>query len=205
MERIKEKNNNSPEEYDRIYSARAITGPNWQDLRRWKRMLKYYRGGDLLDIGCLDSLVTIMASKMKNKGGIVGTDVAQEALKSMNAMYKHIHYLEDDIMESDMPENHFDYVCLGEVLEHLEDPLNAIKNAVKLTKPGGWIVISVPHNEAVELGAVDGDRHMWSFHAKGLTKIMNKYGHSHYKILGSKYFPKYKYCFPQLIIYCEKK
>ena len=44
----------------------------------------------------------------------------------------------------DYPENHFDFISFGAVLEHLYDPSNSIIKALKWLKPGGIIHIEVP-------------------------------------------------------------
>lgn len=44
----------------------------------------------------------------------------------------------------DYPENSFDFVSFGAVLEHLYDPSESIRNALKWLRPGGIIYIQVP-------------------------------------------------------------
>lgn len=44
----------------------------------------------------------------------------------------------------DYPENTFDFITFGAVLEHLYDPANSIEKALKWLKPGGIIQIEVP-------------------------------------------------------------
>ena len=46
--------------------------------------------------------------------------------------------------EIEYPENHFDFISFGVVLEHLYDPSESIKKAMKWLKPGGLIHIEVP-------------------------------------------------------------
>lgn len=209
MDRLIEgKGDNTPETYNKIFVERQIRELDWQDERRWKKMFKYYRGGNLLDIGCLDSKITTMARlRKRNVAVIVGTDVADLAVKKMQAANPHNRYYVDDIFKTKMPEGYFDYVCMGELLEHVEEPVLAIINAMELVKPGGWLVISTPLNEAIEPGAVDKERHLWSFTKQDMKKIFTNLGDFEklkFKVLRSKYFPKYKYCFKQLIVYIKK-
>lgn len=46
--------------------------------------------------------------------------------------------------EIDYPENFFDFITFGAVLEHLHDPNECLKKAVKWLKPGGLIHVEVP-------------------------------------------------------------
>ena len=48
------------------------------------------------------------------------------------------------IEEVDYPENHFDFISFGAVLEHLYDPSDSILKAMKWLKPNGIIHIEVP-------------------------------------------------------------
>jgi 2-polyprenyl-3-methyl-5-hydroxy-6-metoxy-1,4-benzoquinol methylase len=47
----------------------------------------------------------------------------------------------------DYPENNFDFINFGAVLEHLYDPAAAIKSAMEWLKPGGLIHIEVPSSK----------------------------------------------------------
>jgi ubiquinone/menaquinone biosynthesis C-methylase UbiE len=47
-------------------------------------------------------------------------------------------------------DNSFDYVYASHVLEHLDDPITAIKNWYRICKPGGHIIMSIPHRDLYE-------------------------------------------------------
>jgi len=51
------------------------------------------------------------------------------------------------IEDIDYPENNFDFITFGAVLEHLYDPSSAILKAMKWLKPNGIIHIEVPSSE----------------------------------------------------------
>jgi SAM-dependent methyltransferase len=51
------------------------------------------------------------------------------------------------IEEADYPDNFFDFITFGAVLEHLYDPNDAIQKVLKWLKPGGVIHIEVPSSE----------------------------------------------------------
>ncbi|MBO72275.1 MAG: methyltransferase type 11, partial [Flavobacteriales bacterium] len=50
------------------------------------------------------------------------------------------------IEDADFPENNFDFITFGAVLEHLYDPNLSIKKALSWLKPGGIIAIEVPNS-----------------------------------------------------------
>jgi 2-polyprenyl-3-methyl-5-hydroxy-6-metoxy-1,4-benzoquinol methylase len=51
------------------------------------------------------------------------------------------------IEDVDFPENFFDFISFGVVLEHLYDPSSAIEKAIKWLKPKGIIHIEVPSSQ----------------------------------------------------------
>jgi 2-polyprenyl-3-methyl-5-hydroxy-6-metoxy-1,4-benzoquinol methylase len=44
-----------------------------------------------------------------------------------------------------LPEKHFDCIVFNDVLEHMDDPYSALKNAKKLLQKGGKVVASIPN------------------------------------------------------------
>ena len=57
------------------------------------------------------------------------------------------HTIHANIETLDIPfdENSFDYIVMGDVLEHLIDPQTILKKLYPLLKPGGCILIIVPN------------------------------------------------------------
>jgi 2-polyprenyl-3-methyl-5-hydroxy-6-metoxy-1,4-benzoquinol methylase len=51
------------------------------------------------------------------------------------------------IEDAEYPENYFDFITFGAVLEHLYDPNDSISKAIKWLKPGGIIHIEVPSSD----------------------------------------------------------
>ena len=202
MERlIKDSGRNSSSDYDQIFKDRQDKGVHWSDLRRWKYLLKYYKSGKIADLGCLDSKVPEL---IKDQYSYLGIDLAEKALNEMQSKYPQANYLVSDIYDLKSFGNQFDYVVLGEVIEHLEHPQKAISEAIRILKYGGILALSTPLNEAIEPGAVDAERHIWSYTEEDMYKLMGRYGKVKIKILRSRWFPTYKYCFPQIICWVKK-
>ena len=195
---------NSPREYDRIFVERAKKDPNWQDVRRWQFLIRYFKKGMLLDVGCLDSQI---ADLIKDYGTYVGMDLAEDAIRKMNDKYgwEKAEFFVGDLYETGTKSDIFNYVVLGETLEHLERPADAVKEAFRVLEPNGILAISVPLEEAIEPGACDKDRHLWSFIKEDIKNLVKPYSSKFkFKVLRSQYFPKYRYCWPQLICWATK-
>lgn len=198
---------NSAEEYDRIFKERSQNEPNWFDKKRWKKLVKYFDGGMIIDLGCLDSQIWDL---IKDKWDTMyyGLDVAEDAIKEMNVKHgwTKAGFIVGDLYDTGVKSNSFDYAVLGEVLEHLEKPEEAVKEAFRILKPEGILAVSVPHEEENEIGAVDGERHVWSFSRKDITDLLKPHcDRIDYEIIGSQHWPKYKYAWPSLVVWGWKK
>ena len=81
-----------------------------------------------------------------------------------------------DITKCDLADNSFDCVTLLEVLEHIENVSDAVKNAVRMSKR--YIVVSVPSKED------DNPGHIHLLTKDILTSIFNECGVSNLKFSG---------------------
>ena len=86
-------------------------------------------------------------------------------------------------------EGPFDYMVMGDVLEHLRNPRKTLEKAVSLLKPGGFILSSVPNisHNAVVMGLLKGefpyqsfglldDTHVHFFTRKSMFELFNSCG-----------------------------
>lgn len=197
---------NSAEEYNRIFNIRALKGVDEHDLARWKRLIKFYKGGRFIDLGCLDSLAPVMIKEQYPREEVWGIDIAEEAIAEMQKRfpYKGLYYQVGDVYDTGFPDNYFAYAVCGEVMEHLDDPQRFVEETMRILKRGATLAVSVPLGEEHEHGAVDADRHVWSYDVDDAYKLFGKYGKVTTKITGSSYFPKYIYRWPTLYIYVQK-
>ena len=196
---------NSAAEYDRIFFERATKPADWFDRRRWKTLLKHYKGGSLIDLGCLDSLVPLWARERDPSANIWAIDAAPQAMAVMGKILPDINYAVGDVYKLDFVDNVFDHCIMGEVLEHAQRPGDMIKEALRVLRPSGILAISVPLNEHLEIGAVDKDRHVFSYCLQdfkdlsaGLGEVFDS------KVLRSRWFPTYRYSWPTLIVWIKK-
>jgi SAM-dependent methyltransferase len=49
-----------------------------------------------------------------------------------------------------VPDNAFQTVYCSHILEHLDDPITALRNWYRITKPGGNLIVLVPHRDLYE-------------------------------------------------------
>lgn len=79
----------------------------------------------------------------------------------------------------------FDIVVLADVLEHLEDPSNALHKCCSILKPNGYLFLTVPNLHSVYY-FLKGKKsslsipymHLWFFTMKSLPNLLYKHGFS---------------------------
>lgn len=102
---------------------------------------------NLLDIGCGRGFYLSMLSQCDFLQSIVGIDSIQQHARTAKELCNHdprVQVLCADGTTLPFPSQHFDFVICSEVLEHLTDPQRCIQEIHRVTKPGGWIAVTVP-------------------------------------------------------------
>lgn len=67
---------------------------------------------------------------------------------------------------SNVPDDHYDFVHSSHCLEHIVDPVEGLKNWMRVLKPGGYLIITVPDEDLYEQGtfpSVFNFDHKWTF------------------------------------------
>lgn len=117
------------------------------EILRLKELIDFKPGMKALDIGA--GLGKQMIALSKAGFDTYGFEPSQpffdRAISKMNISPDKLKL--GMIEEIDYDENTFDFVSFGAVLEHLYNPSESIKKALKWTKPNGLIHIEVPSSE----------------------------------------------------------
>lgn len=115
---------------------------------RWiLEKIKHKNPKSILDVGCGDGFYLHLLYELLPKAKIVGIDKDNNALKSasINLKGKSLRLKYEDIYNLSFANNSFDVVLASEVLEHLKDDFKGLKEIYRILKPGGLLLISVPH------------------------------------------------------------
>jgi SAM-dependent methyltransferase len=64
--------------------------------------------------------------------------------QSLNADLPQIHYAVKDALDLDYPNNHFDFVLSIDVIEHVSDSRQLLREVARVLKPGGTALITFP-------------------------------------------------------------
>jgi SAM-dependent methyltransferase len=178
MKRLQKINKNTPTSY-------IQKEPDWFDLKRLKKLLAVFKGGSLLDLGSFNSPLKYMAT-----------------MKSCLVDVKSYDWVPESLPEED---GKYDYVVMGQLLEHLEEPERYVRDAIRVLRVGGILAISVPLEET-EAGEVDGEgHHLWSFSKQDIEIILKPYGNYVTETIGSDHLYGYRYHFPHIIGFVKKQ
>tara|TARA_Y100000589_G_scaffold206545_1_gene194742 strand:- start:2414 stop:3280 length:867 start_codon:yes stop_codon:yes gene_type:complete len=109
-------------------------------------ILPFKKGMKALDIGAgIGKCMYAMEKRGFDAFGIEPSNPFYE--RAINKMRVDPEKLKNvQIEDVDFPENSFDFITFGAVLEHLYNPNSSIKKALTWLKPGGIIAIEVPNS-----------------------------------------------------------
>lgn len=105
-------------------------------IKEIQRLIKTHAQGELLDIGCGEKPYEAFANQYVKK--YVGVD------HELTPHDKTRIDFFSDAYQMPFPEARFDTILCTEVLEHLEEPKQALTESCRVLKPGGLAIYTVP-------------------------------------------------------------
>ncbi len=161
----------------RFYEAYWSTKPDDHDKNREDRLRALLRlltpGEEVLDVGCGRGETTagIAAAGFK----VTGMEISPVALAQAREKYRDLSFTEGSLEEPlPFPPESFDAVFAGETLEHLMEPVLALRHIHRVLRPRGKLVVTVPYhgflkNLAITLFGFYVHYHPLSFHVRFFT------------------------------------
>ncbi len=96
-------------------------------------LLPYLRPGmSLLDMGCGPGSITVGLAAVVAPGETVGVDLDTEPIDGVTVVT-------GDVMRLPFPDRRFDAIYASALLQHLPDPLGALREARRVARPGAVI------------------------------------------------------------------
>jgi SAM-dependent methyltransferase len=99
-------------------------------------------GLDVLDVGCGPGTITVDLAGRVAPGTVVGVDRATEVIeqaRTRTGRPTNAHFEVGDIYALDYPDDSFDLVHAHQVLQHLSDPVAALREMRRVCRPGGLV------------------------------------------------------------------
>ena len=183
-----------PDEYGPYEGTRVPVSSHLPSRPRWRRAisdvvqrltdskaeaLPDLPPGRMLEVGCASgSYLDRMARRGWQVEGIEFSDAAAAQARSLGIPGSH-----GPRRDRSAAREQYDLVVGWMVLEHLHDPVGALRRLREWTKPGGWLVVSVPNADAWELPAFGNawyalhlPNHLWHPGRRSIERVLDRAG-----------------------------
>ena len=116
-------------------------------------------------------IVLDIGGKKNNKRGLFDIGKTNANVKYVNVDLSTNPDIVSDASNIPLPDNSYDVAIMGELLEHVPDPKNVLKEAYRLLRSGGLVLITVPFLYPVHADPYDFGRYTDYFWQETLEKI----------------------------------
>ena len=137
--------NQVPANYYETEIAKNPLKKYWHTLKvgSFKKLTTKLTPEAILDVGCASGRMANEVSKIFPKAKIFAVDVYSKALAYGKRNYPHISFKKADAHKLPFKKNTFDLVICYEVIEHLVDPLTALREMKRVLKDNGRAIIAM--------------------------------------------------------------
>ena len=165
----------------------TITSPHQMALVRLQQhvlaIARPKEDESVLDIGCGSGWL-LGALGRHGMRRVYGVDLSRgQYLKGKRTRGLQIGFAEGDAYRLPFKESSLDVVLMTEVLEHLESPVVTLKEAARVLRGGGRLVVTVPWRERIYHTLcihcnkkTPVNAHLRSFDTEGLSDMLSKTG-----------------------------
>lgn len=169
---VKGKNINTPDYWDRRYTDKIKNGVEDFDPYRFEAILEFVSSkSKLLDVGCGLGEFLRYAKKVRLGIELYGVDFSERAIKFNQEMDgREISYAVRSAYSLGFDDGSFDIVTAGEVLEHLDEPERFIKEARRVLKPDGRLLLTLPYEDRVK-----DPEHVRYYYRSDLIDLLSPY------------------------------
>jgi ubiquinone/menaquinone biosynthesis C-methylase UbiE len=124
----------------------------------------YPPGAKVLEAGCGIGAQTVILAKNNPEAEITSVDISQESLEKARENVArngitNVKFLQANIFSLPFEDESFDHIFVCFVLEHLQNPEEALKSLRKVLKPGGTVTV------------IEGDHGSCYFHPEGKNAL----------------------------------
>ncbi|MFH1824874.1 MAG: class I SAM-dependent methyltransferase [Candidatus Firestonebacteria bacterium] len=157
--------------------------------RRVNFLEKFGKSGKLLDVGTGDGLfLKILTDKGWDVSGVEPSITAASFAKSK----LNLKIYNSGLKEANLKEKEFDFISMWEVLEHISDPNENIKEVCRLLKDDGAFIFSVPNFNSLQRllfnkywYGLKAPTHLYHYTSKTVRKLLSNNGFKDVKIYNS--------------------
>ena len=121
-------------------------------------------GAHVLDVGCGPGTITLDIARRVAPGAVLGIDASADVIAQATADaagVENVAFATGDVYALDVPDTSFDVVHAHQVLQHLPDPVGALREMGRVCKPDGVIAARDSDYAAFTWYPEDPRLHAW--------------------------------------------
>lgn len=135
-----------PEVYTHGHHESVLRSHRWRTAENSAAYLLPFLAPDakVLDVGCGPGTITAGLADRVPRGQVTGIDAAPEILGQARAAAgerQNLDFATADVYALGYPDDSFDLVHAHQVLQHLGDPVRALREMRRVTRPGGIVAV----------------------------------------------------------------
>jgi ubiquinone/menaquinone biosynthesis C-methylase UbiE len=103
---------------------------------------RFGAGVNVLDVGCGPGTITVDIAQRVAPGRVIGIDAAADVIEAARADagdIENVEFRTGDVYALEFDDDTFDLVHAHQVLQHLPDPVGALREMARVCKPGGVV------------------------------------------------------------------
>jgi ubiquinone/menaquinone biosynthesis C-methylase UbiE len=103
---------------------------------------RFGAGVNVLDVGCGPGTITVDIAQRVAPGRVIGIDAAADVIEAARADagdVENVEFRTGDVYALEFDDDTFDLVHAHQVLQHLPDPVGALREMARVCKPGGVV------------------------------------------------------------------
>ena len=157
----------------------------WLDARRVRSLIGDH--GRILDVGCGNGAALL---KLRDAGRweLFGLEIDDGAAKKAREVGLNVQ--QGELLGSDLPSGTFDLIRMGHVIEHVLNPVETLKRAHDLLRPGRVLLGETPNTDSLDYrlfrkywGALHVPRHLTFFDNRNLRDALHRAGFAEVRIM----------------------
>jgi ubiquinone/menaquinone biosynthesis C-methylase UbiE len=132
------------------------------------------KGKKVLDLGCGAGYGSFMLSEVADS--VVGIDISPDAIKHAQETYKssNLSFVVGDVAKLPFKNGEFTACVCFEVIEHIDNPDDLLKEVARILDPKGVFVVSTP-NRAVKISSVPNPFHKKEYTVNEFTAMLRNF------------------------------